>query len=73
MEGSVHQLNQHDFVVPEVMRVHREEGVFPSIYPSGILFSGVFLEYFAAIGDRLSEFACLFYVRIISLDACLIL
>ena len=29
MEGSVHQLNQHDLVVPEVMRVHREEGVFP--------------------------------------------
>ena len=42
-----------------------------SVYPSRILFSGVFLEYFAAIGDRLSEFACLFYVRIISFDACL--
>ena len=33
MEQNVHQLNQHDLVVPEVMRVHREEGVFPSIYP----------------------------------------
>ena len=33
MERSVHQLNQHDLVVPEVMRVHREEGVFSSIYP----------------------------------------
>jgi hypothetical protein len=29
--------------------------------PSRILFSGVFLEYFNTIGDRLSEFACLFY------------
>ena len=29
MEGSVHQLNQHDLVVPEVMIFHREEGVFP--------------------------------------------
>jgi hypothetical protein len=29
--------------------------------PSRILFSGVFLEYFSTIGDRLSEFACLFY------------
>ena len=43
------------------------------IHPSGILFSGLFLEYFAAIGDRLSEFACLFYVRLISFDACLAL
>ena len=33
MEENVHQLNQHDLVVPEVTRVHREEGVFPSIYP----------------------------------------
>ena len=33
MEGSVHQLNQHDLVVSEVMRVRHEEGVFPSIYP----------------------------------------
>jgi hypothetical protein len=30
-------------------------------YPSRILFSGVFLEYFSTVGDRLSEFACLFY------------
>ena len=44
-----------------------------SIYPSGILFSGVFLEYFAAIGDRLSDFSCFFYVRIICFDACLAL
>jgi hypothetical protein len=29
--------------------------------PSRILFSGVFLEYFSIVGDRLSEFACLFY------------
>jgi hypothetical protein len=29
--------------------------------PSRILFSGVFLEYFSTIGDRLNEFACLFY------------
>ena len=32
MEENVHQLNQHELVVPEVMRVHREEGVFHSIY-----------------------------------------
>jgi hypothetical protein len=29
--------------------------------PSRVLFSGVFLEYFSTIGDRLNEFACLFY------------
>jgi hypothetical protein len=30
-------------------------------YPSRILFSGIFIEYFSIVGDRLSEFACLFY------------
>ena len=44
-----------------------------SVYPSGILFSGVFLEYFAATGDRLSEFAYLFYAIIIIFYACLAL
>ena len=44
-----------------------------SMYPSRILFSKVYLEYFAAIGDLLSEYACLFYVDIISFDACLVL
>ena len=29
--------------------------------PSRILFSGVFLEYFTAVGDMLSELACLYY------------
>jgi hypothetical protein len=29
--------------------------------PSRILFSGLFLEYFSNVGDRLSEFASLFY------------
>ena len=33
MEENVHQLIQHELEVHEVMRVHREEGVFPSIYP----------------------------------------
>jgi hypothetical protein len=28
---------------------------------SRILFSGVFLEYFGTLGDRLNEFPCLFY------------
>jgi hypothetical protein len=31
------------------------------VCPSRILYSGVFLEYFSTIGDRLNEFACLFY------------
>ena len=44
-----------------------------SIHPSRILFSGLYLEYFAAVGDRLSEFACLFYARLINFDACLAL
>ena len=30
---SEHHLNQHELWVPEVMKVHREEEVFPSIYP----------------------------------------
>ena len=33
MEVNEHQLNQHELEVHEVMRVHREEGVFPSFYP----------------------------------------
>ena len=44
-----------------------------SFHPSGILFSGLYLEYFAVVGDRLSEFACLFYFRLISFYACLAL
>ena len=42
-------------------------------YPSRILFSGVFLEYFTAIGDMLSELGCLYYAYINCLDACLVL
>ena len=30
---SAYPLNQYDLTVPEPMKVHREEGVFPSIYP----------------------------------------
>jgi hypothetical protein len=33
MEENEHQLIQHELEVYEVMRVQREEGVFPSIYP----------------------------------------
>ena len=33
MEENIHQLDQHELEVHEVVRVHREEGVFPSIYP----------------------------------------
>jgi hypothetical protein len=33
MEENEHQLIQHELEVHEVMRVHHEEGVFPSIYP----------------------------------------
>ena len=33
MEHDVHQLNQHELELHEVMPVHREENVFPSIYP----------------------------------------
>ena len=33
MEGSMHQLNQEELEVQQVMRVHREEGVYPSYYP----------------------------------------
>ena len=32
-----------------------------SDYPSRILFNGVFIEYFTAVGDMLSELACLYY------------
>src|SRR3954462_7468745 len=30
---SAYPLNQYDLMVPEPMKVHREERVFPSIYP----------------------------------------
>jgi hypothetical protein len=33
MEENAYQLFQHELDVHEVMRVHREEKVFPSIYP----------------------------------------
>jgi hypothetical protein len=33
MEENEHQLIQHELEVHEVMTVHREERVFPSIYP----------------------------------------
>ena len=32
-----------------------------SDYPSRIVFSGLFLEYFTDVGDMLSELACLYY------------
>jgi hypothetical protein len=33
MEENAYQLFQHELEVHEVMRVHHEERVFPSIYP----------------------------------------
>ena len=33
MEWNRHQLNQQELEVQQVMRVHREEGVYPSYYP----------------------------------------
>ena len=33
MGENVHQIFQHELEVQEVMRVHREESVFPSVYP----------------------------------------
>jgi hypothetical protein len=33
MEENAYQLFQHELEVDEVMRVHREERVLPSIYP----------------------------------------
>jgi hypothetical protein len=33
MEENEYQLIQHELEVHEIMKVHREEGVFPSIYP----------------------------------------
>jgi hypothetical protein len=33
MEWNRHQLNQQELEVQQVMRVNREEGVYPSYYP----------------------------------------
>ena len=33
MEASAYRLNQHELMVPQIMLVHREEGVFPAVYP----------------------------------------
>jgi hypothetical protein len=33
MEENAYQLSQYELEVPEVMKVHREEKVFPSHYP----------------------------------------
>jgi hypothetical protein len=33
MEENKYQITQHELEVHEVMKVHREEGVFPSMYP----------------------------------------
>ena len=43
-----------------------------SACPSRILFSEVFLEYFTAVGDMLSELACLYYAYINCFDAYLV-
>ena len=61
MEGSVHQLNQHDLVVPEVMRVHREEGVFPSIYPCTEFMrtAGILQDFHTLVSNAgLEDFVC---------------
>jgi hypothetical protein len=60
MEESAYQLSQHELEVHEVMKVHREERVFPSHYPCStfmnaavilqdfqILLSNAELDYFA--------------------------
>jgi hypothetical protein len=41
MEENEYQLTQHELEVHEVMKVHHEEGVFPSIYPCSELMSAV--------------------------------
>jgi hypothetical protein len=41
MEENEYQLTQHELEVHEVMKVHREEGVFPSIYPCSEFMSAV--------------------------------
>ena len=33
MGENVHKIHQHELDVAEVMKIHRENGVFPSIYP----------------------------------------
>jgi hypothetical protein len=68
MEENAYQLFRHELEVHEVMGVHREEGVFPSIYPcsefmnaAGILqdfqtlISNAGLEYF--INDEPHQYA----------------
>ena len=40
-----------------------------SVHPNRILFSKVFLEYFAAVGDMSSELACLYYAWLSCFDA----
>ena len=50
MEENVHPLNQHELEVSEVMRVHREDGVFPSIYPcSEFMSAGGILQDFQTL------------------------
>jgi hypothetical protein len=41
MEENEYQLIQHELEVHEVMKFHREEGVFPSIYPCSEFMSDV--------------------------------
>jgi hypothetical protein len=44
MEENEYQLIEQELEVHEVMKVHREEGVFPSIYPCS--------EFMSAAGIR---------------------
>ena len=53
MEENIYQLDQHDLEVPDIMRVHREEGVFTSVYPCpGFMSAAGILQDFQTLISR---------------------
>ena len=53
MGENVHQLDQHGLVVQNVMDVHREEGVFPFVYPCpGFMSAAGILQDFQTLISR---------------------
>ena len=58
MEENIYQLDQHELEVHEVMRVHREEGVFPSIYscPEFINAAGILQDFQTLISNAGLEY-----------------
>jgi hypothetical protein len=58
MEGNAYQLSQHELEVHDVMKVHREEKVFPSHYPCSAFLgaAGILQDFQTLLSDAGLEY-----------------